>query len=106
MGQVKLMLPNRLGIYLHDTPHRGVFSGERRNVSAGCVRLADAPRLARTLLNGAEPAHAGLAEYRVDLPRPTPVYITYFTLGLEEGRLVRRSDPYGRDPTLLASLSG
>lgn len=104
MGQVKLMLPNRLGIYLHDTPHRGVFDAERRNVSAGCVRLSDAPRLARTLLGGQQPEAGGLAEYRVDLPRPIPVYITYFTLGLEGARTVRRADPYGRDPVLLASL--
>lgn len=104
MGQVKLMLPNRLGIYLHDTPHRGVFTGARRNVSAGCVRLSDAPRLARRLLGGADPPLSGLPEQRADLPRPVPVYITYFTLGLEDGRLVRRPDAYGRDAPLLAAL--
>lgn len=104
MGQVKLMLPNRLGIYLHDTPHRGVFDGARRNVSAGCVRLAEAPRLARRLLGGGDPVLSGLPEQRVDLPEPVPVYITYFTLGLEDGRLVHRADAYGRDKPLLAAL--
>lgn len=104
MGSVKLMLPNQLGIYLHDTPHRGVFTAARRAVSAGCVRLEDAPRLVTRLLDGAERPHSDAPEQRVDLPRPVPVYITYFTLGLEGGRLARRPDPYRRDPALLARL--
>lgn len=104
MGSVKLMLPNQLGIYLHDTPYRGVFAAARRAVSAGCVRLEDAPRLVARLLDGAERPRSDAPEQRVDLPRPVPVYITYFTLGLERGRLAPRPDPYRRDPALLARL--
>jgi murein L,D-transpeptidase YcbB/YkuD len=47
MGKVKFMFPNDLGIYLHDTPDRGLFRGSDRSFSAGCVRVEDAQRLAR-----------------------------------------------------------
>jgi L,D-transpeptidase YcbB len=106
MGQVKLMLPNELGIYLHDTPDKTVFSRTRRTVSAGCVRLADAMRLTEALL-GPERARPtpGVFDQRVNLAKPTPVYITYFTLAPENGRLTRRPDPYKRDRALIAALS-
>lgn len=106
MGQVKVMFPNELGVYLHDTPHRGVFAGDRRAVSAGCVRLEDAPRLVRRLLGGEPPPTASPSpERRVDLLRPVPVYLVYFTLGLEpDGRLAERPDIYRRDRALMAAL--
>src|SRR5581483_7811081 len=47
MGQVKLMLPNGFGVYLHDTPNHAVFEKTARNFSHGCVRLSDARALAR-----------------------------------------------------------
>jgi murein L,D-transpeptidase YcbB/YkuD len=46
MGRVKFMLPNELGIYLHDTPDKAAFGGPSRLLSAGCVRLEQAPQLA------------------------------------------------------------
>jgi murein L,D-transpeptidase YcbB/YkuD len=105
MGQVKLMLPNGLGVYLHDTPDHGVFSKTARNFSHGCVRLADARSLARRL--GAPPPadDRGAAEERVDLPKPTPVYIAYFTALPDHGRVAFARDVYSRDRPLLAALA-
>lgn len=104
MGQVKLMLPNGFGVYLHDTPNHSVFERAARNFSHGCVRLADARALARRL--GAPPPtdDPGAPEERVDLPRPTPVYITYFTALPDHGRIAFVPDVYGRDRLLLAEL--
>jgi len=100
MGKVKLMLPNPLGIYLHDTPHKGDFAKSERLASSGCVRLEDAMRLAK-LLVGEGTAEAAVAvggeERRVDLPAPTPVFITYFTAMPTEDGFVFRPDVYGRD---------
>jgi murein L,D-transpeptidase YcbB/YkuD len=100
MGKVKLMLPNPLGIYLHDTPHKGDFAKSERLASSGCVRLEDAMRLAK-LLVGEGTAEAAVAvggeERRVDLPEPTPVFITYFTAMPTEDGFVFRPDVYGRD---------
>ncbi|WP_374470498.1 L,D-transpeptidase family protein [Phenylobacterium sp.] len=104
MGGVKLMLPNKLGIYLHDTPDRAAFARDLRLVSNGCVRLEDAHRLADWLLQGAAAGEG--TEARVDLAEPVPVYITYFTLSpAPDGKVVKRPDPYGRDPALLQAIA-
>jgi murein L,D-transpeptidase YcbB/YkuD len=99
MGAIKFMLPNRLGIYLHDFPDKSLFARDDRRLSSGCVRLADAPRLARFLFGGAAPRPAGPApEQRVDLPEPVPVYIIYLTALPDPARgVVLRRDVYARD---------
>jgi murein L,D-transpeptidase YcbB/YkuD len=99
MGAVKFMMPNRLGIYLHDFPDRKLFDRDDRRLSSGCVRLADAPRLLAWLYRGRPPApRGGAPEQKVDLPEPVPVYITYLTVlpGGPEG-LTFQPDTYGRD---------
>jgi murein L,D-transpeptidase YcbB/YkuD len=95
MGRIKFIFPNRLGVYLHDTPRREVFDARVRTASAGCVRLSDADNLAQLL--GATVPEAAAAETRVPLPRPTPVFLIYLTARIEDGRVVRRPDIYGRD---------
>lgn len=98
MGAVKFMLPNVLGIYLHDTPHRELFDKAARFFSAGCIRVEDYRRLSRWLFQGAEVAAKGIsAEQRFDLPAPTPVYIVYLTARVEDGAVQVRQDVYGRD---------
>ena len=105
MGRMKFMFPNQLGIYLHDTPDRSVLREEERLVSAGCVRLEDAPRLARWLM-GATPRASGTApEQQLNLPEPVPVYITYLTVAPEPQGVALRTDVYNRDPAQLAALS-
>jgi len=76
LGQFKFDLPNGDGIYLHDTPKKELFALEERNLSHGCVRLEDAPRLARWLL-GKDPPAASAPEENVLLPRPVPITISY-----------------------------
>jgi murein L,D-transpeptidase YcbB/YkuD len=104
MGGVKFMLPNKLGIYLHDTPDKSSFARPDRRLSSGCVRVEDAQRLSRWLFRGAEAANSGLAEQRVDLPEPVPVYITYMTAVPGPGGIVFQKDVYGRDQAALAAL--
>jgi murein L,D-transpeptidase YcbB/YkuD len=104
MGRVKFMMPNDLGVYLHDTPLRDLFAGADRRQSSGCIRLEDAQRLGRWLFRGVMPRPSGAAEQRVDLPEPVPVYITYLTVLPSRGGIVFRPDSYGRDPALLAHL--
>lgn len=105
MGRMKFMFPNQLGIYLHDTPDRSVLREEARLVSAGCVRLEDAPRLARWLF-GRTPAATGASpEQHLNLPEPVPLYITYLTVAPEPQGVALRPDVYGRDPAQLAALS-
>jgi len=102
MGAVKFMMPNDMGIYLHDFPDKSLFARSDRRISSGCVRLSDAPRLARWLFRGAAPSPNGSApEQRVDLPEPVPVYITYLTvLPGAKGGLTFQPDSYAREGSL------
>ena len=97
MGRIKLVFPNDLGVYLHDTPERDLLREASRQYSAGCVRVEDAQRLARWLFGRRLEAPAGAAEHVVPLPEPVPVYITYLTAAPEGERVVFRQDVYGRD---------
>lgn len=77
MGRMKFSLLDGDGIYLHDTPMKDLFAQDNRSLSAGCIRLEDAPRFARWLL-GDEPALASAApEQQVPLARMVPITITY-----------------------------
>jgi murein L,D-transpeptidase YcbB/YkuD len=76
LGHFKFDLPNGDGIYLHDTPKKELFAQDARNLSHGCVRLEDAPRLARWLL-GKDPPMASVPEENILIPKPVPITISY-----------------------------
>ena len=98
MGQMKFMFPNASGIYLHDTPDKQLLGEASRLFSGGCVRLEDAPRLARWLYNGKPPSTASARpEQRVDLPDPVPVFLTYLTAVPGKDGITYYPDVYNRD---------
>jgi len=100
MGELKFPFPNNLDIFLHDTPHKEYFAKANRNLSNGCVRLEDARRFGRWLLGGASPVAPGTdAEIQVQLPRGVPVYLTYTTAQVRDGKIAYFGDPYRLDPT-------
>nr|WP_243452645.1 L,D-transpeptidase family protein [Polymorphobacter multimanifer] len=101
MGRVKFMLPNELGIYLHDTPKRSDFALARRARSSGCVRLEDAARLATWLFDGNDPLATPGTDRIVPLPAPVPVHISYFTLAPTATGLARNPDIYRRDAAMM-----
>jgi murein L,D-transpeptidase YcbB/YkuD len=76
LGHFKFDLPDGDGIYLHDTPKKELFAQDDRNLSHGCVRVEDAQRLARWLLEK-DPPNASVPEENVLLPRPVPITISY-----------------------------
>ena len=77
MGEVKFNIPNSDGIYLHDTPRKELFAEDNRYLSHGCVRLEDAPRLARWLLGRDPDAEDAGPEQFVPVPGGVPIVITY-----------------------------
>jgi murein L,D-transpeptidase YcbB/YkuD len=105
MGNIKFMLPNQLGIYLHDTPLKGDFARDDRRLSSGCVRVEDAQRLARWLYGGTAPTPDGTLEQRVNLPETVPVYIGYFTALPTPAGFAFQPDRYGRDRQIAALMS-
>jgi murein L,D-transpeptidase YcbB/YkuD len=97
MGDLKFAFQNDLGIYLHDTPLKQSFDGIGRTVSAGCVRLEDAERLARWLFAGANLPRPSAPETHVRLPKGVPVYTAYLTARFVGDQVVFAEDIYGLD---------
>lgn len=97
MGRVKFMFPNDQGIYLHDTPDKGLMAKPARHFSNGCVRLEDAPRLGRWLLGKPLTALTKQPEQDVALAEPVPVYLTYFTATPIRSGVGFLTDVYRRD---------
>ena len=106
MGDIKFMMPNDFGIYLHDTHDKSVFAKDDRWISNGCVRVEDAHRLATWLFGAMPVGRDPDVEERVDLPDPVPVFMTYFTAAATRDGVVFRADPYDRDPAVLARYFG
>ena len=97
MGVVKFMFPNEQGIYLHDTPDKELLLKNARQFSSGCVRLEDATRFGRWLLNQPLPRKTKEPEQRVELPEAVPVYLTYLTAMPSNGRIAFQPDVYAQD---------
>lgn len=96
MGRVKFLFPNDEGIYLHDTPDQALMKADDRHLSNGCIRLDDAPALARWLMGRAlRPTRQ--PEQAVALSVPVPVYLTYLTATATKTRVAFRADIYDRD---------
>lgn len=102
MGDMKFMFPNKEGIYLHDSPRDELFDEAARLLSAGCVRLQDAHRLARWLYGKPLKAQGRRPEQKVDLPAPVPVLLTYLTAVPSGTGVAYFDDHYGWDRTALA----
>ena len=104
MGRMKFMFPNSEGVYLHDTPEKELLEEASRLFSGGCVRLEDAPRLARWLYGRDLKAKGAKAEQQVPLDVPVPVFLTYLTAVPSGSQIAFFDDIYGRDATRLAQL--
>jgi murein L,D-transpeptidase YcbB/YkuD len=113
LGKVKFLFPNSYNIYLHDTPSKGLFSNETRAFSHGCIRLAEPKKLATFLLRNQsqwdndkiDAAMNGSKETWVNLNKPVPVAIGYFTAWVDRnGKLNFRDDIYGHDKALREQL--
>jgi murein L,D-transpeptidase YcbB/YkuD len=104
MGDIKFMIPNDFGIYLHDVPNgeKEMFQKDDRWISNGCIRLADAHRLEKWVFGNTPKATSN--DERVDVPDPVPVYLTYFTVAPTADGVIFRPDRYNRDEKLLARV--
>ena len=104
MGAMKFEMPNDFGIYLHDTPLKEKFAGDRW-ISNGCVRLEDYRRFGSWVF-GRMPEPGGAPEQVIPLPRPVPVYMTYLTVATDRGGVMFRPDPYGFDALAMPQMFG
>jgi murein L,D-transpeptidase YcbB/YkuD len=103
---------------MHGTPSAGLFNKPVRNFSSGCIRIEYPDLLARRLFglaggnNGSESVsrlerEMAKGENRVlSLPRPVPVYTTYWTAWLaDDGQVQFRDDLYGYDADAVSGVA-
>ncbi len=106
LGFVRINIPNPYGVYMHDTPEKGVFGDDFRFVSSGCVRVQDVRDYVAWLLKdnpgwGRDQIDEAIRSgQRIDvkLTEPVPVYWVYVTAWATPDGLVQfRPDIYQRD---------
>ena len=110
LGVIRLDMPNKHIVYMHDTPMKQLFNAYERAYSAGCVRVQTVQDIAAWLING----HQGWTRDRIvqsiaagqrktiKLPKSVPVHFIYLTAWVENGRVQFRNDLYNRDGELRA----
>ncbi len=126
LGRLIFRFPNKFSVFLHDTNNRGTFRYANRAVSHGCVRVERPLDLALFFLDnptalytdrirmsiGLQPlsseGQSYMAEHpdakplgRIDLPKPVPVWLDYWTLyPSPDGQLQSYDDMYGYDKVI------
>lgn len=106
MGVVRIDIANPHGVYMHDTPAKGIFGDDFRFVSSGCIRIQNVREFVAWVLKETpgwdrEQIEAAIRSgNRIDA-RPNaqlPVYWVYITAwATPEGAIQFRDDIYGRD---------
>ena len=106
LGVVRININNPYGVYMHDTPAKGVFGDDFRFVSSGCMRLQNVRDYVAWLLKNnpgwdrdhIDQAIASGERLDVKLEPPVNVYWVYITAwGTPEGVVQFREDIYQRD---------
>ena len=103
---MRININNPYGVYMHDTPTKGVFGDDFRFVSSGCIRVQNVRDYVAWLLKDnpgwdRDKIDAAIASgQRVDvkLANPVPVYWVYITAwATPDGVVQFRDDIYHRD---------
>ena len=106
MGFVRINIPNPHGVYMHDTPAKGIFGDDFRFVSSGCVRVQNVRDYVAWILKETPGWNRDQIEAMIQsgqrtdarLTQPVNVYWTYITSWATPDGLVQfRDDIYKRD---------
>lgn len=106
MGFVRINIPNPHGVYMHDTPAKGIFGDDFRFVSSGCIRVQNVRDYIEWLLKdtpGWSREHIDAvfkSGERIDarLAQPVNIYWVYVTAWATPDGLVQfRDDIYNKD---------
>ena len=107
LGRYKINLPNKLGIYLHDTHKPELFDKDNRSLSSGCTRVQGIAQLVHQIVTpqGLSADWLALAASssteKLVLPQSVPVFFVYFTAWPDTtGRVRFRDDIYQLDNAL------
>ncbi|HEV7438705.1 MAG TPA: L,D-transpeptidase family protein, partial [Methylobacterium sp.] len=113
LGQVRIDMPNRHAVYMHDTPAKSFFAREVRFHSHGCVRVGQVKEFVGWLLEGTPGPNGSGSNWgpieietgiaagdRRDIKptKPIPVAFVYLTgYATPDGRAHFRDDIYNLD---------
>lgn len=110
LGYLKIDMPNRYSVYMHDTDARKLFADDYRFDSHGCTRVDNVRDLAAWILQDNPPGwdraavDAGIdkgATKVINLPHKIPVAWVYLTGWVtRDGTVQFRDDVYKRDEPL------
>lgn len=112
MGSVKIEFPSPEGVYMHDTPSKGLFGENARFHSSGCVRVQNVREYVFWLLKNTPDwpqdriIQAMTDGERIDAPLadPVPLYFQYFTAWATPDGIVQfRDDIYQKDGLEMAA---
>jgi L,D-transpeptidase YcbB len=105
LGLVRINMPNRHAVYMHDTPLERLFGQSARAFSSGCVRVEKVFDLAAWLLvdqgwtlDKVQAEIDSGKKIDVKLKKAVPVHFVYLTAFAGENGIAQfRPDIYGRD---------
>ena len=119
LGQVRIDMPNRFAVYMHDTPAKSLFAANVRFHSHGCVRVGQVKELVGWLLQGTDgPNGAGTSWGPIEIEtgiadgvrrdikpaKPIPVTFVYLTgYATPDGKVHFRDDIYNLDTPAAAA---
>lgn len=113
LGELAIRFANPYSVYLHDTPHKELFSASRRATSSGCIRVENVHELAVLLFNdpvqwNREAMQKVIDErktYNIALKKKIPIMMVYWTVDVgQDGYVSFRPDVYQRDPLVVSAL--
>jgi murein L,D-transpeptidase YcbB/YkuD len=110
LGRVKIVFPNPLAIYFHDTPSKSLFDASTRAFSHGCIRVQNIAALAASLVARPDRFDAALSGTETRSFSPMHSWlatIVYLTMVPDEaGVIADVGDPYQLDTRMAAALDG
>jgi murein L,D-transpeptidase YcbB/YkuD len=114
LGIIKFEFSNKYGVYVHDTPSKGLFNTTIRSYSHGCVRCEHPVQLGKLILlrddNHILPDSLDSILSRgvnrpIQLKRTIPIYLDYISVVPDwKGGILFLKDIYKRDEKYIAYL--
>jgi L,D-transpeptidase YcbB len=106
LGLVRINMPNKHAVYMHDTPLKRLFSQSARAFSSGCVRVERVLELVAWLLSDQKGWDLAKVQAEIDsgqkldvkLKKAVAVHFVYLTAFANSTGIAQfRPDIYGRD---------
>jgi murein L,D-transpeptidase YcbB/YkuD len=114
LGKIRILMPNKYNIYLHDTNQPEYFERAARAQSSGCIRMKEPEKMAAFVMEheegwSDEKMKQMLSSGRtrdVKISKSIPVYLLYYTVWTDErGQTIFGNDIYDLDDQLFNKLS-